>query len=124
MRSTALLPVRRKSCYRFLSPVKIYRSRPGFNPRTLGPMASTITITSSRRAKNRTVKARRCSEVFVPGLRIQCFWRLFKNIVSYSVPAISILLHHSGIFYLEPLLTYTQTFAALLPKKKRSMLSY
>jgi hypothetical protein len=26
-----------------LSPIKIHRPRPGFNPRTLGPMASTIT---------------------------------------------------------------------------------
>jgi hypothetical protein len=27
----------------FLSPLKIYRRRPGLNPRTLGPVASTLT---------------------------------------------------------------------------------
>jgi hypothetical protein len=32
---TALLPLRRKLCYGFLSPLKIYRPRPGLNPRTL-----------------------------------------------------------------------------------------
>jgi hypothetical protein len=33
---------------RFLSPLKIYRPRPGLNPRTFGPIASTVTTRSSR----------------------------------------------------------------------------
>jgi hypothetical protein len=33
---------------RTLSPLKIHRSRPGLDPRTLGHMAITITITPSR----------------------------------------------------------------------------
>jgi hypothetical protein len=41
MGPTALLPLRRKWCYGFLSPLKIHRPRPGLNPRTLGPVAST-----------------------------------------------------------------------------------
>jgi hypothetical protein len=32
------------SCYRFLTPLKIHRPRPGFNPRTLGPVASTLPL--------------------------------------------------------------------------------
>jgi hypothetical protein len=43
MELRALLPLRRKSCCRFLSPLKVLRPRPGLNPRTLCPMASTIT---------------------------------------------------------------------------------
>jgi hypothetical protein len=43
MGPTALLPLRRKLCYRFLSPLKIHRPRPGLNPQTLGPVASTLT---------------------------------------------------------------------------------
>jgi hypothetical protein len=49
MGPTALFPLRRKSCDGFLSPLKIHRSRPGLNPRTLGPMASTITRERLRR---------------------------------------------------------------------------
>jgi hypothetical protein len=41
---TALFPLRRKSWYGFLSPLKIHRSRPGLNPRTLGPVASTLPL--------------------------------------------------------------------------------
>jgi hypothetical protein len=44
MRIAALLPLRRKLCYGFLSPLKIHRSQPGLNPPTLGPIATTITI--------------------------------------------------------------------------------
>jgi hypothetical protein len=43
MGSNALLPLRKKSCYGFLSPLKVYRLRSGLNPRTLGAMASTVT---------------------------------------------------------------------------------
>jgi hypothetical protein len=42
---TDLLPLRKKSYYGFLSPLKFHRSRLGLNPQTLGPIASTITIT-------------------------------------------------------------------------------
>jgi hypothetical protein len=38
---TALLRLRRKSCYGFLSPLKIQLSRPGLSPLTLGPMSNT-----------------------------------------------------------------------------------
>jgi hypothetical protein len=48
MGSTALLPARRKSCYGFLSLLKIHRPWPSFNPRTLGPIASTITTRPPR----------------------------------------------------------------------------
>jgi hypothetical protein len=37
---TALLPLRRKACCGFLSPLKIHRPWSGLNPRTLGPVAS------------------------------------------------------------------------------------
>jgi hypothetical protein len=43
---TALLPLRRKSCYWFLSPLKMNHFRPGLNQRTLDPMASMITIST------------------------------------------------------------------------------
>jgi hypothetical protein len=55
---TALLPLRRKLCYGFLSPLNIHRPRPGLNPRTLGPVASTLT-TSPPRA---TVFSLRCNK--------------------------------------------------------------
>jgi hypothetical protein len=42
------LPLRRKLCYGFLSPLKIHRLRPGSNPRTLGPVASTLTTSPPR----------------------------------------------------------------------------
>jgi hypothetical protein len=45
---TALLPLRRKLCYGFLSPLKIHRPRPGSNPLTLGPVASTLTTSPPR----------------------------------------------------------------------------
>jgi hypothetical protein len=37
MGPTALLPLRRKSCYWFLSPLKIHSPRPSLNPRNLRP---------------------------------------------------------------------------------------
>jgi hypothetical protein len=40
--------LRRKSCYRFLSPLKICCSWPGLNPQTFGPVASMITSRLSR----------------------------------------------------------------------------
>jgi hypothetical protein len=46
MGPTALLPLRRKWCSGFLSPLKIHRS--GSNPRTLGPVASTLTTSPPR----------------------------------------------------------------------------
>jgi hypothetical protein len=44
---------RRKSCYGFLSSLKIDRLRLGMNPRTLAPMASTITTRPPRRMNRR-----------------------------------------------------------------------
>jgi hypothetical protein len=44
----ALLPLERKSYSGFLSPLKISRPQPGLNPRALGPMESTITVTPPR----------------------------------------------------------------------------
>ena len=44
MRQTALLPFRRKPCWGFFSPWKIRRLRPGFNPRTWVPKASTLPL--------------------------------------------------------------------------------
>jgi hypothetical protein len=46
MGQTALLPLRRRACCRFLSPLKIHRLRAGLNPRTLGPIASTLPTTT------------------------------------------------------------------------------
>jgi hypothetical protein len=48
MGPTALLPLRRKWCSGFLSPLKIQRPRSGLNPRTLGPVASTLTTSPPR----------------------------------------------------------------------------
>jgi hypothetical protein len=48
MGPTALLPLRRKWCSGFLSPLKIHRPRSGSNPRTLGPVASTLTTSPPR----------------------------------------------------------------------------
>jgi hypothetical protein len=48
MGPTALLLLRRKLCYGFLSPLKIHWPRPGLNPRTLGPVASTLTTSPPR----------------------------------------------------------------------------
>jgi hypothetical protein len=53
MGPTALLPLRKKSCYGFLSSSKIRRSRPGLNTLTLGPMASAI---ATRPPRTRTVE--------------------------------------------------------------------
>lgn len=44
MWSKALLSVRSKDCCRFLSYLKVHRSQPGLNLRTLGAMANTLTI--------------------------------------------------------------------------------
>jgi hypothetical protein len=49
MGTPALLPVRRKVCCGFLSPLKNPSPRPGLNPRPLGPVASTLTTTPPRR---------------------------------------------------------------------------
>jgi hypothetical protein len=46
---SALLPLRTKACCGFFIALKNPSSQPGFNPRTLGPMANTLTITSPRR---------------------------------------------------------------------------
>jgi hypothetical protein len=40
--------LRRKWCSGFLSPLKIHRPRSGSNPRTLGPVASTLTTSPPR----------------------------------------------------------------------------
>ena len=44
MGQTALLPFRRKACSGFFSPWKIRRLRPGLNPRTWVPKASTLPL--------------------------------------------------------------------------------
>jgi hypothetical protein len=44
---TALLPLRRKACCGFIT-LKIHRPWPGLNPRTLGPVASTLTTRPPR----------------------------------------------------------------------------
>jgi hypothetical protein len=41
-----LLPLQRKSCCEFVSPLEIHR--PGLNPQTLGPIASTLTTIPPR----------------------------------------------------------------------------
>jgi hypothetical protein len=38
----ALLPLWRKVCYGFLSPLKIHRPRPGLDPRILGPITNNL----------------------------------------------------------------------------------
>jgi hypothetical protein len=42
--TTALLPLRRKSCYGFFIAIKNHRARPGLNPRTLSPMTITLPL--------------------------------------------------------------------------------
>ena len=44
MEQTALRPFRRKACWEFFSPWKIRRLRPGLNPRTWVPKASTLPL--------------------------------------------------------------------------------
>jgi hypothetical protein len=44
MGPTALLPLRRKLCCGFLSPLKIRHTQLGLNPRILGPMASILPL--------------------------------------------------------------------------------
>jgi hypothetical protein len=51
MRPTALLPLLRKSCYGFLSLLKIHLPRPDLNPRTLGPVANTLQLDHRGRLK-------------------------------------------------------------------------
>jgi hypothetical protein len=48
MRPTALFPLRRKSCYGYLSPSKIHNPRPDLNPWTLRPIASMVIIRPPR----------------------------------------------------------------------------
>jgi hypothetical protein len=48
MGPTAILPLWRKACCGFLSPLKINLPQPGLNSRTISPMASTLTITPPR----------------------------------------------------------------------------
>jgi hypothetical protein len=43
----AFLPLRRKSCYGFLSSLKIHRPRSDLNPGTLDPMANTLITRTS-----------------------------------------------------------------------------
>jgi hypothetical protein len=57
MESTASLPFRRRVCCGILSPLKIHHPLLGLNPRTLGPMASMLTITPSRTTYPRLQKA-------------------------------------------------------------------
>jgi hypothetical protein len=52
MEPTALLFLRRKSYYGFLSPLKIHRPQLGLNPLTSDPMASTITTRPPRTTGN------------------------------------------------------------------------
>jgi hypothetical protein len=53
-----LLHLRWKACYRFQSPLKIHRPQPGFNRRTLRPMARTLTTTQPRATINAFIKWR------------------------------------------------------------------
>jgi hypothetical protein len=48
MGPTALLALRRKLCYGFLSPLKIHRPRPGLNPRTIKGILVINIITPNR----------------------------------------------------------------------------
>jgi hypothetical protein len=48
-RKVLLLPLRRKLCYGFLSPLKIHRPRSGSNPRTLGPPRATMSTICRRK---------------------------------------------------------------------------
>jgi hypothetical protein len=51
MGPTALLPLRRKKYCGFLWPLKVHCPRTGLNPRTSGPMASTLATRSWRTVK-------------------------------------------------------------------------
>jgi len=56
MGQMALLPLRRKACCGFLLLLKIHLRRPGFDPRILGPMASTLTTRPSRMTYNNLIR--------------------------------------------------------------------
>jgi hypothetical protein len=80
MGTTTLLPLWKK-CYGFLSLLKINRSRPGLNPRTSGPMASTITTIPPRTTPK--------PEIHVPSLgrelKVSHSYRRSYSIVIQSV---------------------------------------
>jgi hypothetical protein len=65
MGQTALLPLRRTLCSGFLSPLKIHRPRSGSNPRTLGPVASTLITTIL---------------IFITAMIAEVNYRLYKSI--------------------------------------------
>jgi hypothetical protein len=78
----ALLPLRRKACYGFLSPLKIHHPRPDLNRRTFDPMASRLTIRSTR-ATTQKVKVnltfrQRYSSGWV-GQKSVCTWYQREN---------------------------------------------
>ena len=54
MGQTALLPLRRKACWGFFRP-KIWRLRPGLNPRSWVPEASTLTTRPPKPLSNPTL---------------------------------------------------------------------
>jgi len=56
MGTTALLPLRRKACWGFFSPLKIRRPRPGLNPRTWVLKASTLPLDHRSRTHVSTYK--------------------------------------------------------------------
>jgi hypothetical protein len=54
MGPTALFPLQRKLCYGFLSSLKIHCPRPGLNPQTWGPVASTLPLDHRGQSREKT----------------------------------------------------------------------
>jgi hypothetical protein len=75
--STASLTLRRNYCYRFWQLVKIHCPGPCFNPRTLGPMASTTTT----RPPRTTVYKLHSSIVLLVSSVLLCIFTIFMNAV-------------------------------------------
>jgi hypothetical protein len=70
MGPTALLPLRRKSCYGLLSPLKVYHLRSGLNPRTLGAVASTVATAHSSHPMLRLLISAVLGSTTVGGIRL------------------------------------------------------
>jgi hypothetical protein len=75
MEPKPLLNLRRKSCYGFLSPLKIHRPRPGLNQRAFDPIASTIITRPPRATQYDSLK----SVLFPWVFQIKFVYLLFHN---------------------------------------------
>jgi hypothetical protein len=92
MGPTALLPLRRKACWGFFSPLKIRRLHTGLNPRTWVLKASTLPLDHrSRLARVRPSKLQTCGQF------VSCEMEVVLNEFIYC-PMWDIFQHYRGGF--------------------------